>query len=159
MLSVLSTATKSTSDGNATWKDFWDKVKEVNEKLWDAGNRQPALFLISAELGHTDVITRLLHDHQTLETRFSTMMRESGDEDPHYHHLLDVNSRALDGWTALHYAANEGHLGIVEVLLEAKANPTLATSMGRTPLHIACLRNFIDIVRVLVQHPVHTTNH
>lgn len=31
--------------------------------------------------------------------------------------LLHINSRALDGWTALHYAVNEGHLEIVRVFL------------------------------------------
>ena len=31
---------------------------------------------------------------------------------------LDLNSRGLDGWTALHFASNEGHLKIVNLLLK-----------------------------------------
>ena len=28
---------------------------------------------------------------------------------------MDINSRSLDGWTALHFASSEGHLDVVKV--------------------------------------------
>lgn len=67
--------------------------------------------------------------------------------------VIDINARSLDGWTALHYAVSEGHYPIVDALLKAKAKPDLTTSMKRTPLHIACLRNNLPIVELLTKHP------
>ena len=34
-----------------------------------------------------------------------------------------------DGWTALHAAAQEGHLRVVEMLLEAKADVSIKTNV------------------------------
>ena len=34
-----------------------------------------------------------------------------------------------NGWTALHLAAREGHEDVVELLLEAKADPELKTKV------------------------------
>ncbi len=36
--------------------------------------------------------------------------------------MLDVNSKGLDGWTALHHAVSGKHVNIVKILIEAKAN-------------------------------------
>jgi len=56
---------------------------------------------------------------------------------------VDVNaSNANDeGWTALHYASNEGHESIVECLIrDFNAEVNCMSLRGRTPLHIACNR-------------------
>lgn len=53
--------------------------------------------------------------------------------------------------TALHLAANEGHLAVTEVLLENEANKEAVTKMGRTPLHVAVLRGNTEIVKLLLE--------
>ncbi|KOO33958.1 ankyrin repeat-containing protein, partial [Chrysochromulina tobinii] len=52
--------------------------------------------------------------------------------------LLDskaaVNATDVDGWTALHWAAYEGHLAVTKLLLEGGADPTLRNKAGNTAL-------------------------
>lgn len=65
--------------------------------------------------------------------------------------LADINTRGLDHWTSLHFAANEGHLEVAKELLthiELEKEP-LSTIM-RTPLHLASIRGHTSIMRVLL---------
>lgn len=55
-----------------------------------------------------------------------------------------------DGNTALHYAAANGHLEILEFILQNGADPNARNSSGNTPLHWACFCNQLECVRVLV---------
>ncbi len=63
----------------------------------------------------------------------------------------DVNAAQGDGMTALHWAAQNGDLAIVEVLLYAGANPGAATRVGAfTPLHLASRAGNAGAIRALV---------
>lgn len=56
---------------------------------------------------------------------------------------VDVNSIDLDGRTALHIAACEGHVGVVKLLLSRKANIDARDRWGST-VYLYCLRaNFV----------------
>mmetsp|Transcript_26859 Transcript_26859/g.25911 ORF Transcript_26859/g.25911 Transcript_26859/m.25911 type:complete len:119 (-) Transcript_26859:13-369(-) len=75
------------------------------------------------------------------------MAAENGQMDPLQHllsnNLVDPNitNQNDEGWTALHYASNEGHDQIVECLLRTfNAEVDIKSSNGRTPLHVACNR-------------------
>jgi ankyrin repeat protein len=50
----------------------------------------------------------------------------------------DVNSRAIDGTTALHWMVRAENLELVELLLKAGADPNAADRYGVTPLYLAC---------------------
>ncbi|HEX6133787.1 MAG TPA: ankyrin repeat domain-containing protein [Longimicrobiales bacterium] len=69
-------------------------------------------------------------------------------------HGADVNAQSTpDGLAPLHYAAERGYHGIVQVLLDAGADADLRTSAGRTPLAHAALEfasGDADIARMLV---------
>lgn len=49
------------------------------------------------------------------------------------HPKIEVNKRDIDGQTALLVAAKRGHTRIVELLLEAGADPSLKNERGETP--------------------------
>jgi ankyrin repeat protein len=64
---------------------------------------------------------------------------------------VDVNSANVrDGRTALHEAAQSGHVGVAHALLEAGANIDLAMARGGTALTIAASQGHIAMVELLV---------
>ena len=65
--------------------------------------------------------------------------------------INDVNCTDSNGWTPLHHACREGHLGVARVLLaEFKANVNCADSNGWTPLHHACSKGNLGVARMLI---------
>ena len=63
--------------------------------------------------------------------------------------IADINTKGADLWTALHYAANEGHGDILEALIERGIDVAAVTNRQRTALHLACARGHVDISRLL----------
>ena len=53
--------------------------------------------------------------------------------------------------TPLHLAVQKGNLDIVKILLEAKADPNLASIDGATPLHLAALSGNLGVVEALLK--------
>lgn len=67
--------------------------------------------------------------------------------------IADLNVKGLDNWVALHFAANEGQEEIVkELLLHPDIQIEALSSIGRTPLHLASIRGYTKIVRLLVSN-------
>ncbi|XP_023943012.2 ankyrin-3-like [Bicyclus anynana] len=52
--------------------------------------------------------------------------------------------------TALHYAAEQGHCGIVRLILDAGCKVDITAGDGLTSLHIAAMRNHAEIVKQLL---------
>jgi ankyrin repeat protein len=63
---------------------------------------------------------------------------------------VDVNGRAGDGSTALHWAAHRDDLQMTELLLSARANVNAADDHGITSLLIACTNGSLDIAERLL---------
>ncbi|XP_017095501.2 ankyrin repeat domain-containing protein 39 [Drosophila bipectinata] len=63
----------------------------------------------------------------------------------------DVNAVTKAGATALHRAAMMGHLDIVKLLAENKANLLLQDECGQSALHRAALRGHLEVCRFLLQ--------
>ncbi|GAB6020803.1 Ankyrin repeat domain-containing protein 39 [Chamberlinius hualienensis] len=65
----------------------------------------------------------------------------------------DVNQPDTYGYTALHYAARNGNLEAVKLLLLNKADPNRKTRSGEgTPLQRAAYQGHVDIAKLLIQH-------
>ena len=69
---------------------------------------------------------------------------------PQYNNDL-VKGMTINGWTALMLASSEGHLDIVQILLQAKAIPDLQNKNGDTVLLIAAAKGHSDIVQQLLE--------
>ncbi len=63
-----------------------------------------------------------------------------------------ANKRDSCGRTSLHYAAIEGHLTVVHVLLEHGADPNRKEELGLSSLHFAVRGGSIEVVRSLIEH-------
>lgn len=66
---------------------------------------------------------------------------------------VSVNAQDSAGYTALHYAARNGHYEICKILVENDAETNVQTRCGRAaPLHRAAVQNHPDIVGLLLKH-------
>ena len=63
---------------------------------------------------------------------------------------LADESDALSGCTALHFAAEKGHLQCCAYLLEAGADVDAVDNLGRTPLHLASMNQFVMVALLLL---------
>ncbi len=65
---------------------------------------------------------------------------------------LDVNAPLGDGMTALHWAARNGHAEMARLLLDAGANVSAGTRIGRyTPLHVAARAGHHEVVAAVLE--------
>ncbi|CAL7951422.1 unnamed protein product [Xylocopa violacea] len=65
---------------------------------------------------------------------------------------VSVNVEDLAGYTALHYAARNGHYEICKILLENNATVNAQTRCGRaTALHRAAMQGHVSIVELLLK--------
>ncbi len=64
----------------------------------------------------------------------------------------DVNKTSIDGYTPLHYAAENKHEKLVELLLKKGADANAATDAGLTPLHLAAQADHAGIVKILLKN-------
>ncbi|XP_076297202.1 uncharacterized protein LOC143217178 isoform X2 [Lasioglossum baleicum] len=63
-----------------------------------------------------------------------------------------ANAEDSAGYTALHYAARNGHYEVCKTLLENGAKVSAQTRCGRaTPLHRAAMQGHVDVVQLLLQ--------
>lgn len=67
-----------------------------------------------------------------------------------YH--VSINTQTSIGSTALHYAVGRGLLEAVKELLALGAQVDQATNSYTTPLHVACLKENVDMIKLLIQH-------
>jgi ankyrin repeat protein len=70
------------------------------------------------------------------------------------HPAAPINERDHDGSTALWHACRDGRDHMVRLLLEGGYDPSIATNLGSTPLMVASSGGHLEVVRVLLGHPI-----
>ena len=66
-------------------------------------------------------------------------------------HGVDPNYRDREGWSAIHWAAEEGHVDIVDLLLMLGADVNVVSYSGTSPLHCAANGGHVRVVTELVR--------
>jgi hypothetical protein len=123
----------SSAKGGNAWGDWWKQKKRNNQDL-----------LWASENGNLEEVKKLMDPNQLQDL------------------IADVNHRGLDNWTALHFAANEGHFEVVkELLTHTDLEKEPLSSINRTPTHLAAIRGHSNILRALLNSqtkPICDTN-
>ena len=124
----------------------------------DTDDRCGALRLAAGH-GHTDIV-RLLMATERREISASNVLVAAADGG-HVEVLqlvieafnLDINTEITSsGHTALHLAAEEGDLRVVQACIQLDADKNKATHAGMTPLHLAAWRGHVTVGRFLIEH-------
>ncbi|KAM9053199.1 ankyrin repeat and SOCS box protein 3 isoform 1-T1 [Megaptera novaeangliae] len=68
-----------------------------------------------------------------------------------------IKTKTFEGFCALHLAASQGHWKIIQILLEAGADPNATTLEETTPLFLAVENGQIDVVRLLLHYGADVT--
>ena len=61
-----------------------------------------------------------------------------------------VHAKDKHDWTPLHYAAQNGHVDVVRLLIANNAKIDAKDIQGARPLHYAALKGHVDVVRLLI---------
>lgn len=93
--------------------------------------------MAAAYKGHVEIVKALLDHHRQTTTTSSSSSA----------HFLDWQDE--DGQTALSLAIAAGQKNVVELLLWAGANPSLADHQGQTPLDLAQSKGDADIIHLI----------
>ena len=64
---------------------------------------------------------------------------------------IDLNRQNSDGLTLLHFACSNNFYGLVQLLLQYKANSYIRDHLGRTCLHYASIKGYRAIINLLLQ--------
>ena len=134
--------------------DAFDSMFTINSETWNEGNADEAgegvewnedvlkakditvsgpMFLTLAQAGNLTLVKR---------------MHESLGEDV-------IRYKDEDGYSALHRACYNGHLGVAEYLIAAGADVNNTSEDGWQPLHSACKWNKVAVASLLLQNGAH----
>jgi ankyrin repeat protein len=119
----------------------------LNEKNRD-GNTPLHL---ATEGGHHSVVTKLL---ELVTTEKSIGLDSKATNNVHKDaNKLNLNATNEEENTPLHLAAKEGHVKIVDAMLQFAGELTINANniRGNTPLHLAAIHGHVDVVKKLVE--------
>ncbi|XP_065902087.1 mucolipin-3-like [Dysidea avara] len=107
---------------------------------------------VAAHNGYSQVVETLLHFKTDKNTTPLQVVQNSHDQVIQMGTIVgvDVNVITRDGWTPLHFAAQNGNAHVVGMLIKSEANVNATTKDKQTPLHRAALCGHVEVVEVLM---------
>jgi ankyrin repeat protein len=150
---------EASSEEGSAYKPASFPSSRVRLGIADPRTGATALHLLAA-LGAEECIERLLHLHLSMPLAPPPLSSSLDNSSVDARLLpLDVNARASNLATPLHWAAGNGHAGTVAALLRAGADPrarsvtwnhtVFGRGSGQTPAHWAAESGHLDCVRLL----------
>lgn len=64
---------------------------------------------------------------------------------------MELNESDNNGWTPLHVASSNGHVEVVKLLLDKRADFSVTNTNGRTPLHVTSSNEHVEVVKLLLR--------
>lgn len=133
-----------------------DNGADINAK---SKNGNTAL-LIASKVKNKDIIRLLLEANSNIQKQGSLTMQSSAVKPTSasnklIYPQLDVNLGDSYGLTPLHLAAQDGHIDIVELLLQIDACVNVKNRHGFTPFHLAVKGGHIYITSILLNNGAH----
>ncbi|KAF8838113.1 hypothetical protein BDN67DRAFT_124834, partial [Paxillus ammoniavirescens] len=102
---------------------------------------------LASEYGHLEVV-KILLDGPNITMNPASV---GSDEQLHIVELADVNAQGEHSDTPLRSACYQGHIKIVELLLEKGADVNAQGKHSDTPLRSACYQGHMEIVQLLLE--------
>ncbi|KAK1359611.1 protein phosphatase 1 regulatory subunit 12C [Heracleum sosnowskyi] len=84
-------------------------------------------------------------------TTFSSMLRTSTSGEFLCENKADVGAATMDDMGAIHFAAQKGHLKVVQILISSGVSVKSANRKGMTALHYAAQGSSLELVKYLVK--------
>jgi hypothetical protein len=150
------------------WEAYFKAHKAANPKTIED------ILWIMAKAGHTQLIAPLMNLSKVTRNcihlqpiMMNVKLGESGETQLHHCAInglttsvkrllsirnINVNVKDVNGWTPLHYAAENGHVEIARLLLQNGADVNAKGYDGWTPLHFAAIFGHVDILHLLVEN-------
>ena len=125
VLTNLNEAAKNSDEKNI--QELVNYGKDINEKL--------SIFSLAPI--HKIIESKEKNKHEVLKK-----MLDMGS---------DPNIKDSNGWTALHYACQNGDFDSIKILLNNDADINTYSNNQRTPLHLAAKNNYPEIVKYLLE--------
>ena len=65
--------------------------------------------------------------------------------------LINIDYQDENGFSALHYASDEGNLKIVDILLNSNCETNIKNNEKKTPLHLSSKKGYFDVSKKLIE--------
>jgi ankyrin repeat protein len=128
-----------------------------NDAWAPAGNRNGPLDKRTGDgLNALDIALSRPDSQDHMEVAEQLILAGSVSSNPIYHYFAPAARSAnydlrRDGLAPLHFAAREGHEGLIYFLLERKANVNIKNSSGATPLHEAARSGNVNVMGLIIR--------